>query len=112
MSWLAPGWTQLRNAQRLESIFEQTGRDLPPLISHILNGGSITDRPLPIARPSNTPASTGGGASPINLSNLLGFGGNGEELDGMGDLFRTLLALQGQGGGKNDLTSLFSGIEL
>ena len=111
MSWFAPGWTQLQRAERLENIFEQTGRDLPPLISHILNGGSVTDRPLPINRPSNTPANTGGGTSPINLSSLLGFGG-GEELDGMGDLFRTLLALQGQGSGKNDLTSLFSGIEL
>ena len=57
------------------------------------------------------PAPAGGGISPINLSSLLGFGG-GEELDGMGDLFRTLLALQGQSGGKNDFSSLFSGIEL
>ena len=76
---------------------------------------SITDRgnedsgggdSLPVMSPNIG----SGGSSAINLSSLLGFGG-GEELDGMGDLFRTLLALQGRQGGQN-ASNLFSGIEL
>lgn len=53
----------------------------------------------------------GGGAS--FLSSLLSPFGDSEQLDGMGELFRTLLALQGQQGPQEgDIFSLFSGIQL
>ena len=59
------------------------------------------------------------GAAGSDGSGLSGFGGllplldDNQQLDSLGPLFRTLLALQGGGGkGGNDLFGLFSGIQL
>lgn len=60
------------------------------------------------------PVTTGGGGNSIPfLSSLLSPFGDSEELNGMGDLFRTLLAFQNQQGPQEgDIFSLFSGIQL
>ena len=63
--------------------------------------------------PNQTPATVDSSLSANSLSGLLPLLQDSGQLDELGPLFRTLLALQGGGkGGQNDIFSLFSGIQL
>ena len=79
------------------------------------NLGSGPSRPrTATASPTAPSAGLGlGGGDLSSLLPLLGLDGNNEQLDQLGPLFRTLLALQGGGrNGQTDFASLFSGIQL
>ena len=84
--------------------------------SDILPVDLTRDVPMGL-RNADTPRTAAANANPVlggnGLSGLLPLLENQEQLDELGPLFRTLLALQGQGKGQGDvLGRLFSGIQL